>query len=290
MTEASGSFGGVLDRRIFWRSWEPDDGVARAVIVLAHGLGEHSGRYDHVVARLVGEGYAVHTADHRGHGRSDGPRAFIEDMDNVVADVDTLVDQAVAAQPGVSVFMLGHSMGGLIALRYALAHQERLTGLILSAAMAQLDAVPKPLELVGRALSVIAPRAPLIAIDSALVSRDASVVEGYRSDPLVHHGKVPARTAVQLADTVGSFPDTVGAITVPTLILYGTADGLCPPAGSVMLGERIGAADKTVTAYEGLFHEILNEPERETVLEDIVGWLGVRVGSPAAAAAGSTRT
>ncbi len=290
MTEASGSFGGVLDRRIFWRSWTPDDRAARAVIVLVHGLGEHSGRYDHVVARLVGEGYAVHTADHRGHGRSDGPRAFIEDMDNVVADVDTLVDRAVAAQPGVAVFMLGHSMGGLIALRYALAHQERLAGLILSAALAQLDAVPKPLELVGRALSVIAPRAPLIAIDSALVSRDASVVEAYRSDPLVHHGKVPARTAVQLADTVGRFPDTVGAITVPTLILYGTADGLCPPAGSVMLGERIGAADKTVTAYEGLFHEILNEPERETVLEDIVGWLGARVGSPAPAAAGSTRT
>jgi alpha-beta hydrolase superfamily lysophospholipase len=290
VTEASGSFGGVLDRRIFWRSWTPDDRAARAVIVLVHGLGEHSGRYDHVVARLVGEGYAVHTADHRGHGRSDGPRAFIEDMDNVVADVDTLVDRAVAAQPGVAVFMLGHSMGGLIALRYALAHQERLAGLILSAALAQLDAVPKPLELVGRALSVIAPRAPLIAIDSALVSRDASVVEAYRSDPLVHHGKVPARTAVQLADTVGRFPDTVGAITVPTLILYGTADGLCPPAGSVMLGERIGAADKTVTAYEGLFHEILNEPERETVLEDIVGWLGARVGSPAPAAAGSTRT
>jgi alpha-beta hydrolase superfamily lysophospholipase len=290
VTEASGSFGGVLDRRIFWRSWTPDDRAARAVIVLVHGLGEHSGRYDHVVARLVGEGYAVHTADHRGHGRSDGPRAFIEDIDNVVADVDTLVDRAVAAQPGVAVFMLGHSMGGLIALRYALAHQERLAGLILSAALAQLDAVPKPLELVGRALSVIAPRAPLIAIDSALVSRDASVVEAYRSDPLVHHGKVPARTAVQLADTVGRFPDTVGAITVPTLILYGTADGLCPPAGSVMLGERIGAADKTVTAYEGLFHEILNEPERETVLEDIVGWLGARVGSPAPAAAGSTRT
>jgi alpha-beta hydrolase superfamily lysophospholipase len=290
VTEASGSFGGVLDRRIFWRSWTPDDRAARAVIVLVHGLGEHSGRYDHVVARLVGEGYAVHTADHRGHGRSDGPRAFIEDMDNVVADVDTLVDRAVAAQPGVAVFMLGHSMGGLIALRYALAHQERLAGLILSAALAQLDAVPKPLELVGRALSVIAPRAPLIAIDSALVSRDASVVEAYRSDPLVHHGKVPARTAVQLADTVGRFPDTVGAITVPTLILYGTADGLCPPAGSMMLGERIGAADKTVTAYEGLFHEILNEPERETVLEDIVGWLGARVGSPAPAAAGSTRT
>jgi lysophospholipase len=106
----------------------------------------------------------------------------------------------------------------------------------------------------------------------------------------VHHGKVPARTAVQLANTVERFPETVGAITVPTLILYGTADGLCPPAGSVMLGERIGASDRTVIAYEGLFHEILNEPERETVLDDITGWLGARVGTPAADPAGSSRT
>jgi alpha-beta hydrolase superfamily lysophospholipase len=292
VTEASGSFGGVLGRRIFWRSWTPDDAPARAVVVLIHGLGEHSGRYDHVVARLLGEGYAVHTLDHRGHGRSDGPRAFIEDMDNAVADVDTLVDRAVAAQPGVPVFMLGHSMGGLISLRYALAHQDRLAGLILSAALAQLDAVPKPLELVGRALSVIAPRAPLIGIDPALVSRDHAVVQAYRSDPLVHHGKVPARTAAQLAEVVGRFPSTVGAITVPTLILYGTADGLCPPAGSVMLGERIGAADKTVNAYDGLFHEILNEPERETVLDDIVGWLATRAGAaaPDASTAGSNRS
>jgi lysophospholipase len=290
-TEASGSLRGVLGRRIFWRSWNPESAPTRAVIILVHGLGEHSGRYDHVAARLVGEGYAVHAADHRGHGRSDGPRALIEDMDNVVADVDTLVDRALAAEPGEPVFMLGHSMGGLIALRYALAHQERLAGLILSAPLAQLDAVPRPVELVGRALSVIAPRAPLIAIDPTLVSRDPAVVQAYRSDPLVHHGKVPARTAVQLADTVQRFPATVGAITVPTLILYGTADGLCPPAGSVMLTERIGAADTTAKAYEGLFHEILNEPERETVLEDIVGWLGARVGAGAAAdAAGSSRT
>ncbi len=276
-TEAAGSLRGVRDHHIFWRSWTPDDAPVRAAIVLVHGLGEHSGRYDHLVARLVGEGYAVHTADHRGHGRSDGPRALIEDMDDVVADIDALMDRTVAAGPGVPVFMLGHSMGGLIALRYALAHQERLAGLILSAALAQLEAVPKALELVGRALSVIAPRAPLIAVNPALVSRDSAVVEAYRSDPLVHHGKVPARTAVQLADAVERFPSTVGAITVPTLILYGTADGLCPPAGSVMLSERIGAADLTVKAYEGLFHEILNEPERETVLDDIAEWLAARV-------------
>jgi alpha-beta hydrolase superfamily lysophospholipase len=286
--ETSGSFSGVLGRHIFWRSWSPDSGPARAVIVLVHGLGEHSGRYDHVVARLVDAGYAAYAVDHRGHGRSDGPRAFIEDMDNAVADVHTLIDRAVAAQPDLPVFMLGHSMGGLIALRYALGHQDRLAGLVLSAALAEVNAVPKPLELVGRALSVIAPRAPLIAIDPELVSRDSTVVADYRSDPLVHHGKIPARTAVQLADTVARLPSTVAAITVPTLILYGTADGLCPPAGSVMLGERISAPDKTITAYDGLFHEILNEPEREAVLEDIVGWLGARVGSPTPTPADAT--
>ena len=289
MNEASGSFAGVGGRRIFWHSWAPAR-TARGVIVLVHGAGEHSGRYEHVVARLVDEGYAVHASDHRGHGRSDGPRAFIEDMDDVVADVDSLVDRAVRSQPAVPLFMLGHSMGGLIALRYALIHQQRLSGLILSAALAAIESVPKPLELVGRALSVVAPRTPLIAIDATLVSRDAAVVEAYISDPLVHHGKLPARTAAQLADAVESLPATVGAITVPALILYGTADGLAPPAGSVMLGERIGAADKAVTAYEGLLHEILNEPERDAVLADIVAWLGARVGAPAADGAASSRT
>jgi alpha-beta hydrolase superfamily lysophospholipase len=288
-THASGSYAGVLHRRLFWRSWTPDE-PARGAIVLVHGLGEHSGRYDHVVERLLHEGYAVHTVDHRGHGRSDGSRALIEDMDHVVTDLDILVDQTVAALPGVPVFLLGHSMGGLISLRYALAHQDRLAGMILSASLAQLDPVPKPLDMVARTLSVIAPRAPLIALDSALVSRDPAVVSDYRSDPLVHHGKVPARTAVQLADSVARFPDTVGAITVPALILYGTADGLCPPAGSVMLGERIGSADTTVTAYDGLFHEILNEPERETVLDDIVGWLAARTAAPAPGVVGASRT
>ena len=281
MTEATGSFPGVAGRQIFWHSWTPAQ-PARGAIVLVHGAGEHSGRYAHVVARLVNEGYAVQASDHRGHGRSDGPRAFIEDMDDVVADVDSLVDRAVAAGPALPVFMLGHSMGGLVALRYALVHQERLAGLILSAALAALESVPRPLALVGRALSVVAPRTPLIAIDPSLISRDPAVVEAYRADPLVHHGKLPARTAAQLADAVESFPATVGAIRLPTLILYGAADGLCPPAGSEMLAQRIGSDDKTAKAYDGLFHEILNEPEREAVLDDIMSWLAARVGSDAA--------
>jgi acylglycerol lipase len=287
VTPATGFLDGVAGRRIFWQAWTPA-APPTAVVVLVHGAGEHSGRYEHVIARLVAEGYAVHAADHRGHGRSDGPRALVERIDYAVADLDRLVVAAGQANPGRPVFMLGHSMGGLIGLRYALAHQERLAGLILSSALAALEDVPTPLRVIGQLLSRVAPRAPLIAIDPSLVSRDAAVVEAYQADPLVHHGKLPARTAAELADAVAAFPGTVGAITLPTLILYGTADGLCPPAGSLMLGERIGATDTTVKAYDGLFHEILNEPERDEVLGDICAWLSERVPASDRDAAGSS--
>jgi alpha-beta hydrolase superfamily lysophospholipase len=256
-------------------------GAPTAVVVIAHGAGEHSGRYEHVAAALVNAGVAVFALDHRGHGRSDGPRALIEHVDLTVSDLDQLVVLAQAAHPGLPVFLLGHSMGAMIALRYAPVHQDRLAGVILSGALAALENVPAPLRLVGQLLSRIAPRTPLIAIDPSLVSRDPAVVQAYRDDPLVHHGKLPARTAAQIADTVASFPRTVGAITVPVLIMYGTADALCPPAGSVMVGELIGSADRTVTPYAGLFHEILNEPERETVLDEIRGWLAARITAPA---------
>jgi alpha-beta hydrolase superfamily lysophospholipase len=241
----------------------------------------------------VGQRHAVYALDHRGHGRSGGPRALIDRVDDAVADLDQLVVLAGEASPGVPVFMLGHSMGAMIALRYAVHHQDRLDGMILSGALAAVEGVPAPLRLIGRVLSAVAPRTPLIAIDPGLVSRDPAVVAAYVSDPLVHHGKLPARTAAEIADAVQSFPASVGAITIPALILYGTEDRLCPPAGSVMIGERIGSADRTVTAYPGLFHEIFNEPERDDVLADVCRWLAERVGAPApdaADAAGSSRS
>jgi alpha-beta hydrolase superfamily lysophospholipase len=269
------NFTGTGGVELYRQAWLPDSDP-RAVVVIAHGAGEHSGRYEHVADRLVREGYAVHALDHRGHGRSGGPRALIDRLDNAVADLDQLI---VLAGDGHPVFLLGHSMGGTIALRYALAHQERLTGLILSGPVAALEAASPPMRIAARALSALAPRLPLIAVDASLVSRDPEVVRAYETDPLVHHGKLPARTVAELAAAVESFPDAVGAITVPTLIMYGTDDKLVPPSGSVMLGERIGAADKTVKAYDGLHHEILNEPEQQQVLDDLCAWLRPRVGA-----------
>jgi acylglycerol lipase len=274
---STGSLEGAGDVALFTQSWRPDDATAiRGTVVIVHGFGEHSDRYDHVAERLVAEGYAVFALDHRGHGRSQGPRAVIE-TDAVVADVDQLVSRAADAHPDVPRFLLGHSLGGMIAIAYALTHGERLHGLILSGPLAAVDASPA-LARIGRLLSAVAPHAPTLALDARLVSRDSEVVAAYRADPLVHHGRIPARTAAQITETVSRFPDAVGAINVPTLIVYGTSDGLCPPRGSVMLAERIGAEDVTVRAYEGLFHEVLNEPERETVIGDLVKWLDQHTG------------
>jgi acylglycerol lipase len=270
------AFPGAGGKRIFWQWWAPDSGP-HAVIVLVHGASEHSDRYRHVAARLVAEGYAVYALDHRGHGRSQGARAVIDRIANAVADVDHVVLAAGSRHPGVPIFVLGHSMGGTISVAYALAHQDRLSGLILSGPLAALEAAPAPLRFAGRVLSLVAPGLPLVAIDSSLVSRDPEVVAAYQADPLVHHGKLPARTVAELAAVIDTFPARAPEIKVPTLILYGTADRLCPPAGSEMLGDRVGAADKLVKPYEGLYHEILNEPEREQVLDDVCDWLAERV-------------
>ena len=281
MIHASGSLTGAGGRNIFWQSWSPD-GDARALVVIAHGAGEHSGRYEYAAEALVADGYSVHAPDHRGHGRSDGPRALIDRLDYAVADLDQLVVEAKERHAGLPVYLLGHSMGGTIAVRYSIRHQDRLAGLILSGPLAAIEA-PRALVLTGRLLAAVAPTLPMIAVDSALVSRDPAVVNAYVSDPLVHHRKLPVRTLAELTEAIREFPETVVAIRIPTLILYGSEDRLCPPAGSVMLAERIGATDKAVKSYPGLYHEILNEPERDDVLADILSWLAARVGSGAAA-------
>jgi lysophospholipase len=276
MNHREGELEGVGGIRLYRQSWVPD-GPPRAVVVIAHGVGEHSGRYAHVAARLVDEGYAVYTLDCRGHGRSEGPRAVIDHIDHAVEDLDELAVLAASEQPGVPLFLLGHSMGGTISVRYALAHQDRLTGLILSAPLAALEAASPVTRMIARILSAVAPHLPLFAVDPTLVSRDPAVVKAYEADPLVHHDRLPARTVAELAGAVQSFPDAVGEITVPTLIMYGSGDHLVPPAGSMMLNDRIGAPDMTLKTYDGLYHEILNEPERDAVMDDMCSWLQGRV-------------
>lgn len=274
-----GHLHGAEGRNLYWQSWLPEVGDPKAVVVIAHGASEHGGRYRYVVERLVGEGFAVYAIDHRGHGRSDGTRGQVDRMDHLVSDLDQLVAQARAAHPGVKLFLLGHSMGGTIATAYGLAHQDKLDGLALSAPLAALEAAPLPLRLIAKGLSVVLPDAGVYQVSSDAVSRDPDEVAAYDADPLNHHGKLPARTVQELADTIARFEPEAPGLTLPLLVMIGTADTLVPPSGGRMVYDRASSEDKTLETYDGFYHEIFNEPagERDRPLDDLAGWLTERI-------------
>ncbi len=275
---AEGSFLGAGARRIVWRRWPATGAAPRGIVAIVHGWAEHSGRYAHVGERLGAAGYEVYALDHHGHGRSAGTRARIS-FPAAVADLDLLVALAASRHPDTATFMLGHSMGGALALRYALDHGDRLSGLIISAPLIQIDgrAAAKALApLIG----AVAPGLPVSRVDPALISRDPAVVAAYRDDPLVHHGPVAAATAAEFLRHAATLPDAVSRITVPALLTYGTADRLCDPAGCELVARRLGSADLTCTPYAGLHHELLNEPERDRVLDDVISWLAARTPDP----------
>jgi alpha-beta hydrolase superfamily lysophospholipase len=263
-----GTLEGAGGVELYWQRWSPAG--RRATVVLAHGASEHSGRYQWTAERLAERGYVTYALDHRGHGKSQGPRAYIDRMDNVVADLDRLVDMASS---GGSLFLLGHSMGGAVALAYTARHQEKLDGLVLSAPLAALEAASPAQRIAGRVLSVVAPKLGVVPIDSSGVSRDPEMVREYDADPLNYHGKLPARTVAELASTIASFPEVVTKFTLPVLVMHGTGDRIVPPVATDMIEQRAGSDDLTVIRYDGLYHELLNEPERDRVVGDIADWL-----------------
>ena len=273
MQQRSGRFDGAGGVRIFWQAWLPD-AAPRAVVGLAHGASEHSGRYAWTGEQLAARGYALFALDHRGHGNSDGPRAVIDRMENAVEDLGTLL--ALAAREGgdgAKPFLLGHSMGGCIALAFASRRQDEIRGLLLSAPVAVLETASPLQRVAGHLLSIVAPRLGVFAIDSSTVSRDPEVVRDYDADPLNYHGKLPARTVHELAEEVARFPAAIASVSVPLLVQVGTGDRLVPAAASELVYERAASADKTIKRYEGLYHEILNEPERGAVVADTLAWL-----------------
>ncbi len=265
-------FEGAGGVEIYWQAWLPA-GAVRAVVLLAHGASEHGGRYAWVGEQLAGRGYALYALDHRGHGRSGGTRAVIDRLERAVSDIETLRARASGRHPGAPVFLLGHSMGGCLALAYALRHQDRLDGLALSGAVAAVETASPVERVLGAVLSAVAPAVGVFEVDPKLVSRDPEVVRDYEQDPLNHHGKLPARTVAEITREVRGFHDRVPELRLPLLVMYGTADDLVVPDGSVMVHERAGSEDKRIIPYEGLYHEILNEPERGRVVEDLVAWL-----------------
>jgi alpha-beta hydrolase superfamily lysophospholipase len=262
---------GGLD--LYAQAWLPENHV-RAVVVVAHGLGEHSGRYAGLAEALVGSGHAVYALDHRGHGRSPGARANIERFEYLVSDFGAFAGRAARQHPDTPVFTLGHSMGGAVAFASALRLQNTLRGLVLSAPAIGMDeAAPKGRTLLARVLSSIAPNSGVWRIEASRISRDPAIVQAYASDPLVHHGPIPARTVVELLDAMQRFLAQAPRLRLPTLVLHGTADSLVPVVATRPIYQALDAQKRTIKYYEGLFHEVLNEPERAQVLDDLQHWL-----------------
>ena len=264
---------GVGGINLYAQAWLP--GIApRAVIVVSHGLAEHGGRYETLARELVQRDHAVYAVDHRGHGRSSGPRANIERFAHLVADFCAFTERCAGEHPATPVFMLGHSMGGAVAVASALRLQHMLHGLILSApALATGQAVPRWQEMFVRLLSLVAPDTGALTLPPDAVSRDPSVVARYAADPLVHHKAIPARTLVELLRAMQGFPASAPGLRLPTLVLHGTADKLVPLAATQPVYQAFGTRDCVVQLYEGLYHEVFNEPERERVTADLLRWL-----------------
>jgi alpha-beta hydrolase superfamily lysophospholipase len=248
--------------RLYYRAWSngPD---SRGQIVVAHGYAEHSGRYGHVAAALTEAGFNVWALDHRGHGQSEGERGNIESVWTAVADLDLFVDLVRGAEPDGPLFLLGHSMGGLIAAAYAEEHQDRLSGLALSGAL--LHIAPEVVALAD------VEEIPDLGLADA-VSSDPRVVQAYKDDPLVYLGP-PPRGFLKAAGQVEEVRQRLGELTVPILAMHGSADLLVSPQALRDLVAAVASEDLTTVLWPGLWHEIFNEPAQKDVIGFLVRWL-----------------
>lgn len=265
--------------RIYVQSWLAEN--SRGSVIIAHGVGEHGGRYAHVAKALVDAGLSVHALDHRGHGRSEGPRALIDRFSHAVEDIHQLVEQVRHADPSLPLFLLGHSMGGALSLSYVLTYGANVSALILSGPAVALDGAPWLLRQVSKLLSWTTPALEVFAVAPELVSRDRTMVDHYASDPLNWHRRIPVRTIAEIVGFVEKLPSRLRHVQLPTLLLHGGDDQLAGVAGSLMIHGGIASQDKTLKLYDGLYHEIFNElpPDRTRVLTDLVGWIDERMGA-----------
>lgn len=252
--------------QIFEQWWRPA-GEPRAVLAVCHGYAEYSGRYAKVAEDLNARGYTVEALDLRGHGRSSGERVTINSYEEFWDDLEGFLARVRQRNAGRKLFLLGHSMGGGVVTSFVIAREPQLHGVLLSGA-AMLSPRPEP----GADRSQRAPT-PLPA---NTISRDPAVVAAYENDPLVHRGAPNPNSAAASRAAYELIQQGMERIALPLLIMHGTDDKLVPYQGSQTLFARASSPDKTLKLYDGLYHEILNEPERARVIADIADWLDAR--------------
>jgi len=262
---------------LYYQVWRPDT-PSRASLIIVHGLSEHSSRYMSLVNALVPQGITIYTFDHRGHGRSARElRAHVNDWAEYRGDVRAFVELVLAQESHVPLFLMGHSMGGLIAANYALHHPQELHGVVLSAPPLGDVGVSPLLRLLGRVVSVLKPDAVFKSgLELNGISRDPLVVEAYNNDPLIH-GKITARWSVEFFKAIDWTRDRAEEFKPPVLIFHGDADQLVPIAGSRDFFNNIQQPDKRYITYTGGYHESLGDIHYEQVAADIQDWLMERI-------------
>ena len=279
MKHQEGFLKGVRDAKIYFQSWLPES-EPKAVLLIVHGVAEHSGRYLNVVNHFVPLGYAVYGIDHLGHGKSEGIRVYVEHFDDYTNTLKIYFDRIRGWQSDRPIFLVGHSMGGLISAVYLLDHQAELAGAVLSGPAVKVPSNISPaFLLLGKMLSALVPRFGLLGLNVKGVSRDPAVVQAYISDPLVHTGKTTARLAAEMVKAMQTVSGQAARITLPIIILQGSADKVIDPAGAQMLYGAVSSSDKEIRVYDGFYHEVFNEPEHDKVLRDVEIWLEAHLGA-----------
>jgi acylglycerol lipase len=260
---ANGLFKGLENHNIYFQKWSPE-GKPKAVLLIAHGYAEHSGRYMNVVNKFITSGYPVYALDHRGHGKSEGSLNEISDFSVFVADLRKFFTIIREEFPVEKIFLIGHSMGSLISLLYSLDYQQELAGLVISGGGLPKQGDP-PL-----------PRRPANQpLDSSFLSRDPEVIRAYENDPLVYRGPIPQTIESGMVKGLKQLSLEVNKVKLPAIIMAG--DGCTDGTRSQNLYDSIGSKDKTLKRYPSLMHEIFNEPEHLLVMADLEEWLEAHV-------------
>jgi len=276
MRHAEGNFQGERDTQIYYQTWSPI-AEPKATLIIVHGQGDHSGRYADAAEYLARMGYSVWAHDLRGHGRSGGKRGHVDSFDYYLSDLDHLVRIVKEHERLTKTFMMGHSLGGLVVIKYGERRGTELAGLVATSPLLRLRMkVPGWKKFIGRTLSSIAPTFTMTTgLDANLLSHDGEVVRQYVNDPLVH-GVATARFYTEFLRAEDETFKEAGQLTLPCLITQAGADGIVDPSGTMDFFKKVGSADKTLKVYDGFYHEILNEPGKESVLAEIDTWLSAR--------------
>jgi acylglycerol lipase len=260
---------------IFFRIFRPDS-APRAVVAISHGFKAHGGLYAWAAEQFVKNGIAAYAIDHRGHGQSGGDRYEAGDVAEFVTDLDQFIDVIRQREPGVPVFLLGHSAGGVMSALYCLDHQDKLAGFICESFALGVYAPDLALAVL-KGLSHIAPHLHVLDLKNELFSRDPSVVAALDEDPLIVDMRYPTRTVAALVRGTERLKAEFASITLPLFILHGSADRVTEPAGSERFFREAGSNDKRLEIYEGHFHDLLADTGRERPMGDILSWIQERL-------------